>query len=259
MTDDPAHATASHPADPAEAVTSDPTSDPTSAPADDPVNDPMNDPAATGRLLGVPPVPPTPAARTTVDQGTSVPAGIGLGAAPPHPKPVSLVGSYVYSYELASSGRPPAQSGPGGAGRAIPNMRPSYDAEHPVSTTPIYDTLYSEYRRMFRALPGDRSGEEGMKFTGFAVREPQPSPQPTAPAREPGPLGYPQPPQPPQQHQSFETYAGQLPGAPQFMPAQANGQGWIASGYLGPQPATAGGTAGGRHRSVLSLPPGREA
>jgi len=217
------------------------------------MTDPVNDPAATE---GAPDTPVVPAARTAVDQDTSVPGGIGLGAAPPHPKPVSLVGSYVYSYDLASPGRPSAQSGPGGAGRSIPNMRPSYDAEHPVSATPIYDTLYSEYRRMFRALPGDRSGEEGMKFTGFAVREPQPS---ASPARETtdrtGALAY------PQQQQSFETYAGQAAGAPQFMPAQtttaqANGQGWVATGYLG---APGGGTSGGRHRSVLSLPPGRDA
>ncbi|GLW74888.1 hypothetical protein Kpho02_71850 [Kitasatospora phosalacinea] len=205
------------------------------------MTDPVNDPAAAGHAPAPPTVPP---ARTAVDQDTSTTTGIGLGAAPPHPKPVSLVGSYVYSYELASPGRPSVQSGPGGAGRSIPNMRPSYDAEHPVSTTPIYDTLYSEYRRMFRALPGDRSGEEGMRFTGFAVREPQPQPS-----------GSPQ-------QQSFETHAGQAPGAPQFMPAQtsaaqANGQGWVATGYLG-VPA-AGGTAGGRHRSVLSLPPGRDA
>ncbi|MFI1523032.1 hypothetical protein [Kitasatospora cineracea] len=231
------------------------------------MTDPVNDPAATG---GGPDDPSTPAARTAVDQGASTPAGIAPGAAPPHPKPVSLVGSYVYSYDLASPGRPPAQSGPGGAGRSIPNMRPSYDAEHPVSATPIYDTLYSEYRRMFRALPGDRSGEEGMKFTGFAVREAQPAAPAATHAREaadrPGGSAH------PQQHQSFETYAGQVAGAPQFMPAQgsaahANGQGWVATGYLGtpgggstPGGSTSGGsTSGGRHRSVLSLPPGRDA
>ncbi|WP_455362569.1 hypothetical protein [Streptomyces sp. SYSU K21746] len=47
-------------------------------------------------------------------------------------------------------------------------MRPSRDpqAGH-VSHTPIYDALYSEYRRAFRALPGDRSGEEDLGFTAF--------------------------------------------------------------------------------------------
>ena len=33
---------------------------------------------------------------------------------------------------------------------------------------PIYDALYSEYRRLFRALPGDRSGEESLQFGGFS-------------------------------------------------------------------------------------------
>ncbi|MED7948226.1 hypothetical protein [Streptomyces sp. BE303] len=89
-------------------------------------------------------------------------------------------------------------------------MRPSYDAEHPHSATPIYDELYSEYRRLFRALPGDRSGEENLKFAGFAVRD-----------------GYPvladrsYPPQ----HQAFQTYAGQSIGIPQFMPSQQTGPG----------------------------------
>ncbi|WP_208106405.1 hypothetical protein [Streptomyces sp. GC420] len=36
------------------------------------------------------------------------------------------------------------------------------------SATPIYDALYAEYRRQFRALPGDRSGEEDLGFTAFA-------------------------------------------------------------------------------------------
>ncbi|WP_328924940.1 hypothetical protein OG429_09985 [Streptomyces sp. NBC_00190] len=37
-----------------------------------------------------------------------------------------------------------------------------------VSHTPIYDTLYSEYLRSFRALPGDRTGEEDLGFTAFS-------------------------------------------------------------------------------------------
>jgi hypothetical protein len=35
------------------------------------------------------------------------------------------------------------------------------------SSTPIFDALYSEFRRLFKALPGDRSGEEDLRFTGF--------------------------------------------------------------------------------------------
>ncbi|MEU9037942.1 hypothetical protein AB0D45_23975 [Streptomyces sp. NPDC048352] len=37
-----------------------------------------------------------------------------------------------------------------------------------ASPTPIYDSLYSEYLRAFRALPGDRTGEEDLGFTAFS-------------------------------------------------------------------------------------------
>lgn len=37
------------------------------------------------------------------------------------------------------------------------------------SNTPIYDALYAEYRRLFRSLPGDRSGEESLRFEGFGT------------------------------------------------------------------------------------------
>ncbi|MGW7521556.1 hypothetical protein ACWGJ2_38920 [Streptomyces sp. NPDC054796] len=37
------------------------------------------------------------------------------------------------------------------------------------SGTPIYDSLYAEYRRLFRALPGDRTGEEELRFEGFGT------------------------------------------------------------------------------------------
>ncbi|MEU7107100.1 hypothetical protein ACFQ2B_25410 [Streptomyces stramineus] len=49
-------------------------------------------------------------------------------------------------------------------------MRPSREAapqSHSASVTPIYDALCAEYRRLFRALPFDRSGEEELRFTGF--------------------------------------------------------------------------------------------
>ncbi|MEU9316178.1 hypothetical protein [Streptomyces sp. NPDC048295] len=46
-------------------------------------------------------------------------------------------------------------------------MRPSQDPSGGPSHTPIYDALYSEYRRSFRALPGDRSGEENLGFMAF--------------------------------------------------------------------------------------------
>jgi len=52
--------------------------------------------------------------------------------------------------------------------RYIPAMRTAQDATG-GSGTPIYDALYSEYRRLFRTLPGDRSGEEQLQFHGFAA------------------------------------------------------------------------------------------
>jgi hypothetical protein len=53
----------------------------------------------------------------------------------------------------------------------IPPMRAPQD---PVagSDTPIYDALYSEYRRLFRALPGDRTGEEELRFEAFQPWQP---------------------------------------------------------------------------------------
>ncbi|WP_328722504.1 hypothetical protein OHT52_25400 [Streptomyces sp. NBC_00247] len=61
-------------------------------------------------------------------------------------------------------------------------MRPSRDLPGGSSPTPIYDALYSEYLRSFRALPGDRSGEESLSFLNF-----------TSPGRlvgRPGSLGH---------------------------------------------------------------------
>ncbi|WP_408055287.1 hypothetical protein [Streptomyces paludis] len=48
-------------------------------------------------------------------------------------------------------------------------MRPAQDLADGFSTTPIYDALYSEFRRSFRALPGDRSNEENLGFTAFGT------------------------------------------------------------------------------------------
>jgi hypothetical protein len=54
--------------------------------------------------------------------------------------------------------------------RYIPAMRTAQDTVGGGGTnTPIYDALYSEYRRLFRTLPGDRSGEESLQFNGFAA------------------------------------------------------------------------------------------
>ncbi|QMU66829.1 hypothetical protein [Streptacidiphilus sp. P02-A3a] len=63
---------------------------------------------------------------------------------------------------------PPAQPptpAPGAPAQQIPAMRPAFEGE--PSATPIFDALYAEFRRRFRALPGDREGEEELRFTGF--------------------------------------------------------------------------------------------
>lgn len=53
-------------------------------------------------------------------------------------------------------------------------MRPARElrSSPAASHTPIYDTLYSEYLRAFRALPGDRTGEEDLGFTAFSYGGP---------------------------------------------------------------------------------------
>ncbi|WP_260334535.1 hypothetical protein [Streptomyces beigongshangae] len=48
-------------------------------------------------------------------------------------------------------------------------MRPAQDTLGSSSATPIYDALYAEYLRSFRALPGDRNGEEEYGFTAFGT------------------------------------------------------------------------------------------
>ncbi|MFJ3146141.1 hypothetical protein ACIPJM_27310 [Streptomyces halstedii] len=48
-------------------------------------------------------------------------------------------------------------------------MRPAWDPSAGRSPTPIYDALYAEFRRSFRALPGDRTGEENLGFRGFGI------------------------------------------------------------------------------------------
>ncbi|MDG9713765.1 hypothetical protein [Streptomyces sp. DH10] len=50
---------------------------------------------------------------------------------------------------------------------SIPSARSAQDSQGGPSATPIYDALYAEYVKSFRALPGDRSGEEKLGFTAF--------------------------------------------------------------------------------------------
>ncbi|WP_190108807.1 hypothetical protein [Streptomyces cinnamoneus] len=102
-------------------------------------------------------------------------------------------------------------------------MRPPRDASaegHPDSVTPIYDALCSEYRRSFRALPGDRSGEEDLRFKGFGPQHSGygPAGQLTGQPGYPGPSGY---------NAVWESYygsrrGGQLPALP---PAPRDGRG----------------------------------
>ncbi|MER7680884.1 MULTISPECIES: hypothetical protein [unclassified Streptomyces] len=49
----------------------------------------------------------------------------------------------------------------------VPHARPAQDPQSGPSATPIYDALYAEWVRCFRALPGDRHGEEELAFTAF--------------------------------------------------------------------------------------------
>ena len=49
----------------------------------------------------------------------------------------------------------------------LPPGRSVRDSRGGPSATPIYDALYAEYVKSFRALPGDRSGEEDLGFTAF--------------------------------------------------------------------------------------------
>jgi hypothetical protein len=59
------------------------------------------------------------------------------------------------------------------------------------SSTPIYDALYSEYRRLFRTLPGDRSGEEQLQFKGFTWHAEYPPFSPGGRHRGNGPAALP--------------------------------------------------------------------
>jgi hypothetical protein len=49
----------------------------------------------------------------------------------------------------------------------IPSARSAQDSPGGPSATPIYDRLYTEWVKSFRALPGDRSGEEDLGFVAF--------------------------------------------------------------------------------------------
>ncbi|MFI9807117.1 hypothetical protein ACIHEJ_22600 [Streptomyces sp. NPDC052301] len=50
---------------------------------------------------------------------------------------------------------------------SVPSARTAHDGVGGPSATPIYDSLYAEWVKAFRALPGDRSGEEELQFSAF--------------------------------------------------------------------------------------------
>jgi hypothetical protein len=68
-----------------------------------------------------------------------------------------VVGTYVHAYDV-----PRRQSF-----QPVLSSRPAQDPPGSPSATPIYDALYTEWVRTFRALPGDRHGEEDLGFTAF--------------------------------------------------------------------------------------------
>lgn len=77
----------------------------------------------------------------------------------PHLLGGGVVGTYVHAYDV-----PRRQSY-----QPIPSGRAGQDPSGGSSPTPIYDALYDEYVRAFKAFPGDRSGEEDMAFIPFSV------------------------------------------------------------------------------------------
>ncbi|AEY88480.1 hypothetical protein AQJ11_36595 [Streptomyces corchorusii] len=50
---------------------------------------------------------------------------------------------------------------------SVPSARAAHEPSGGSSATPIYDSLYAEWVRTFRTLPGDRSGEEELGFSAF--------------------------------------------------------------------------------------------
>ncbi|MGW1540343.1 hypothetical protein ACWCPM_08865 [Streptomyces sp. NPDC002309] len=106
----------------------------------------------------------------------------------------------------------------------IPSARSGQDHVGGSSATPIYDALCAEYVKSFRALPGDRRGEEHLGFTAFGFL-----------------------PQGPETHGgSYDAYSA---GAQSTRHSTGHQPTWQRVGTLGQQYAT------GMHH-IPALPPG---
>lgn len=112
------------------------------------------------------------------------------------------------------------------------SARPSHDPQGGPSATPIYDALYAEYVKTFRALPGDRSGEEELGFTAFG-----PVPHSTGGFAIPAPASY---------GGSYGAYSAGAGAA-----RQGAGQQWHRVGQLG----RTGEQTTAMHHVPAALPP----
>ncbi|MFF9161155.1 hypothetical protein ACF081_12950 [Streptomyces longwoodensis] len=113
---------------------------------------------------------------------------------------------------------------------SIPSARPGQDSSGGPSATPIYDALYAEYVRSFRALPGDRSGEEELGFTAFGNGSLPHGTDPYDEAPRPGSFS-----------SSYGAYSAGAQSARRGRGQQAPG-GWQRVGTLGQQHAHTGMT-----------------
>ncbi|MFG2313031.1 hypothetical protein ACGFS9_30830 [Streptomyces sp. NPDC048566] len=142
----------------------------------------------------------------------------------------------MHTYDVPSR-RPFQPVPPSGAplplasGSEVPASRSARNTSTGPSATPIYDALYAEWVRSFRALPGDRHGEEQLGFTAFgSLARGSNSYSPSGP------------------YSSYSSYSAGAQTARQL--AAQNGQGatavWQAGGR---QPGT------GMHHIPAALPP----
>ncbi|MFC4507975.1 MULTISPECIES: hypothetical protein [Streptomyces] len=106
--------------------------------------------------------------------------------------------------------------------QSVPSARPAQDSQGGPSATPIYDTLYAEYVKTFRSLPGDRSGEDDLGFTAFG-NIPHSTVQTTGSGYRPGSFSH-----------AYSAYSAGAQSARQGLGQQSQ---WQRVGQLGPVPA----------------------